>query len=249
MSDRELAVLCADSYPPDKITPAPLELRPDVTTIGSLGALAFIFEGDPALVVLPGTHDVAGWAENLYARWAALPCAWGHVHAGFADCTRSLVRRLVYELKLRSVVLAGHSLGGVEAICLAAELRDRGFKVARVVTFGSPRPGDDEFASRYRLSGLTAITTRYVHKLDPVALAPGYLPGYRHVCRPTWFDGRQWREGYAWGASLRLAASMCWDVAKLAARFATVGLISTGKSIFRRLWAHHAIERYVEALP
>ena len=82
----------------------------------------------------------------------------GRVHAGFQDAYASVRKQLISHLiKLRTkyermwrhveVEISGHSLGGALSTLAAVELEALGFRVASVSTFGSPRVGDQVFAS------------------------------------------------------------------------------------------------------
>lgn len=78
----------------------------------------------------------------------------------------------------RPVHLTGHSLGGAVVAILDGYLRDAGFEVARVVTFGQPRVTDKYGASVLRLAALDFRFIRVVHEDDMVTLVPKV--GYAH---------------------------------------------------------------------
>lgn len=81
----------------------------------------------------------------------------------------------------RSLWITGHSLGAALAT-LAAErcVRDGGFTVSGVYTFGSPRVGDGRFKQEYDARGLGSRTYRFVNNVD---VCPRIPPGddYTHV--------------------------------------------------------------------
>lgn len=88
----------------------------------------------------------------------------------------------------RTLWITGHSLGA--ALCtLAAEraVRDAGFDVRGVYTYGSPRVGDIQFKQNYEARGLNAKTYRVVYDID---VAQRLFPGaaYTHVGQFKFID-------------------------------------------------------------
>ncbi|MEO8434239.1 MAG: lipase family protein [Pyrinomonadaceae bacterium] len=81
----------------------------------------------------------------------------------------------------RTLWITGHSLGAALAT-LAAErcVRDGGFRVNGVYTFGSPRVGGSRFKQEYDAKGLGSRTYRFVNNVD---VCPRIPPGddYTHV--------------------------------------------------------------------
>ena len=76
------------------------------------------------------------------------------------------------------VIVAGHSKGGAEAQCIAAQLKRRGIVAAKLTTFESPRVGS--------MDGFLAdvLGTDYAHLGDAVVDAP---PLRDHPRPLTWF--------------------------------------------------------------
>jgi hypothetical protein len=88
----------------------------------------------------------------------------------------------------RTLWITGHSLGAALAT-LAAEraVRDAGFDVRGVYTYGSPRVGDIKFKQNYEARGLNAKTYRVVYDID---IAQRLFPGdaYTHVGQLKFID-------------------------------------------------------------
>lgn len=108
----------------------------------------------------------------------------GRVHAGFADAMRAL--RPAVDAWLAgpgggggALVLAGHSLGAALATLAATLLRP-----TLLVTAGSPRVGDADFAAA--LAGTAGV--RYVDCSDIVTTVPPPALGYVHVRVPSYID-------------------------------------------------------------
>ena len=104
------------------------------------------------------------------------------VHRGFfnaynaiAGNIRSELRTLIHAFPRAEILVTGHSLGGALATIAAADLRGS-LRVAnriRLMTFGSPRVGDDNF-SDWLFSQFTNRNDliRVTHADDPVVRVP-----------------------------------------------------------------------------
>jgi hypothetical protein len=131
-----------------------------------------------AIVACRGTE--AGDIKDLVSDLSVINCAWtekaGRVHSGFAKAARSVLPQIQQWTKqhreISKLILTGHSLGGAVATLLASELNP-----TRLVTIGSPRVGDHEFAAS--LQGVAI--ERIVNCCDAVTDVPPELSMYTHV--------------------------------------------------------------------
>ncbi|MGF6351342.1 lipase family protein [Variovorax sp. W2I14] len=137
-----------------------------------------------ALLAFRGTQpdEVGDLGTDLQADMVPWPEAAGRVHAGFATAFRAirpaLVEWLDSECAERSeLILSGHSLGAALAT-LAATV----WQPAQLVTLGSPRVGNPEFAAA--LVGVPV--TRVVNCCDAVTQIPPESPWYTHVAPMTY---------------------------------------------------------------
>ena len=150
--------------------------------------------GDAALISFRGTADIADWLLDFCA-WPAL--RWPVRHWGFEKRWESLRPQIETWLEAQTkrtgrrptLYIGGHSLGGAIATLAAADLALR-YDVARVVTIGSPRPGDLFFRAGYRCLPAAAdasgrcrtlgdVTTRFVHGMDAITFVPPW-PIFQH---------------------------------------------------------------------
>lgn len=137
------------------------------------------------------------------------------------------------------IIFGGHSLGAGEATVGTIRARARGFNVAGLLTYGSPRVGAPGLAGE--LQGIAL--RRYVHCCDIVTRVPA-PPFYRHICPPDYLDRT--------GALIEHAsrARMEWD--RLCARLdAACAVVDAPADLSR--WealglAHHRIAGYEAAL-
>lgn len=127
-----------------------------------------------ALIAFRGTQansfkDIAADAKFKPREWRGA----GQVHAGFWESLAEILPAIeswLDAVRPARLVVVGHSLGAAHATLLAA-LRPE----AALVTFGSPRVGDETFVATFAGRSVR----RYVDCLDIVARIPPLL--FRHV--------------------------------------------------------------------
>ena len=127
------------------------------------------------ILSIEGTKEKTDWFTNIKFLLKSDSC-----HRGFkVNAYRSLAK-LVCEYEAldpkRTLVLAGHSLGGATATIIADLILPHNDNIA-LVTAGSPRPGGR--ALRKRLENVEHH--RFVHGSDIVPLTPPWLFGYVHT--------------------------------------------------------------------
>jgi hypothetical protein len=154
------------------------EFRTGTFGFGSLRA-----EDGLALLCFRGTQhdDLEDLITDLKFPPRPWPEAGGLVHDGFAAATRSVlpaVRQWLADTGAppTRLLLCGHSLGAAIATAAASIL-----KPAQLITIGSPRVGDADFAS-----SLNAVAgDRIVDCADVVTRVPPAELGYVHVRPPV----------------------------------------------------------------
>lgn len=106
----------------------------------------------------------------------------GRVHKGFLvayDSLKGEIAKWLGEVRTTALVVTGHSLGAAMATLLASTRPD-----ADLVTFGSPRVGDADFAATFA----SRLVRRYVDCTDKVTTQPPELIGYRHLTGEIYLD-------------------------------------------------------------
>jgi hypothetical protein len=142
--------------------------------------------------------------------------AGGRVHNGFSQSLQSIwgaVEQWLKPYDRSKVWVTGHSLGAALATLAASLLPD-----AILVTFGSPRVGDNQFAALFDGRDVR----RHVDCSDVVSMVPPELLGYRHVGATRYIDQhgalRDWDENTAgdpidkdrWEARAVYLATLAW---------------------------------------
>ena len=115
-----------------------------------------------------------------------IACSGCKVHTGFKSGFDSLEIKMQEDLKsiqdLHSnakIIVTGHSYGGALASLKAISLEKSGYKVS-LITFGSPRVGNDEF-SEYANKHITGDNIRVTYQDDPVISIPPTSLSFKHL--------------------------------------------------------------------
>lgn len=156
------------------------------TTDGDRHCLA-MRDATTLVIAFTGTKDARNLAEDLDAipvffqgTRLAINCC--YVHKGFRDgwlALRDWCKAVILANRaqgIQQVVMTGHSLGGAEATCAAADCPTD--LPVLSFTYGSPRVGMPDFVAAYNDAGIE--TVRCVHTEDGIPLLPPAGP-YKHV--------------------------------------------------------------------
>lgn len=132
-----------------------------------------LIEGD--VVAFRGTSSWRDWvtdAKAVYVPWVTPTGMKGFVHGGFFRAFSSVRERITERVKqMSAVTFTGHSLGGALATLAAAWYCGAQRKIGRLITFGSPKVGNDEFADNFD----DIPTSIYRHGRDAVTYVPNLL--------------------------------------------------------------------------
>ncbi len=210
------------------------------------------------------TQDIFETQRDTF--WRSEPLAGArtpvpHVHTGFYQSFKSIEPRIVRildnieqedrdraeakgksEPPARQIFISGHSLGGGISITAAADLKEAGYDIAGVYTFGQPAAGDGQFANHYASLGLDKITKRIVNQNDIIArVPPSWLPPfYSHVGEEIYFDGS--------GTRVRPSNTILESLSHAAKRFWDEGTNRQSGYFVGDQGADHPIARYREIL-
>lgn len=141
------------------------------------------------LVSFRGTFEPANYLIDMHARLAQVP--WleegVRVHAGFLGAYNVFRSKIFAGLSALHhhgdyyFLATGHSLGGALSMLAATDPRLRQFRLTSI-SFGSPRVGNDAFASLFG----PQLSKRLVNKNDIVPHLPLRAFGYRHGPQEFW---------------------------------------------------------------
>ncbi len=151
--------------------------------------------GTDVVVAIRGTEGFLEWIKDFELILVPFPyAAAGKVEQGFKSFyasfltgntagsprVASALAKLVADGSVKTLRIAGHSLGSSLATMLALELAATSVSPNPIVyTFGSPRVGDKVFAGTY--DNLVAESWRVANLNDLVPQLPPQLAGYVHV--------------------------------------------------------------------
>ena len=107
---------------------------------------------DNIVVVFRGNDDLKDWLANFTAITETGPFTDSSVHKGFQDALESAAQGLTAIVKKfgsesKKIWITGHSFGGALASLYGGVLTREHHQVYGIYTFGSPRPGDENFAA------------------------------------------------------------------------------------------------------
>ncbi len=154
------------------------------------GFIAGQKEGNYIIISMKGTREILDFILDMKVLLRSKDEFRGKVHAGFFKAYLSVKKGIFGYLnrpgnRRKKIILTGHSLGGAIVTLFALKLRESGFHVYRVFTFGSPRVGNKSFA-RACGESLSDIYFRFVNGDDVVTKLPPVF--YRHAGRLFYFD-------------------------------------------------------------
>lgn len=159
--------------------------NPEGTRLPLRTACAIVAAGRGATIVsFAGTDPLK--INDWITDFNALPSADG-AHTGFMAAVDEIWPRIASAIAKGlqtdgALFFTGHSLGGALAIIAAEKAPpELQVRVSAIYTFGSPRPGDFQFATSYN-PGLRDKIYRLVHGTDIVAtVGPSEVVGFYHV--------------------------------------------------------------------
>jgi triacylglycerol lipase len=121
---------------------------------GDIDTQGFVMsDPDNIVCVMRGSDSVEDWFANFQAAHNPGPLRNTRAHEGFQDALYPAVIALTNAIDNQGgagkrIWLTGHSLGGALCSLYAGMLLENNYPVYGIYTYASPRPGDDNFATR-----------------------------------------------------------------------------------------------------
>lgn len=145
-----------------------------------------------------GTTGTAEWCLNMNAELmdAPFPNINRNIdaHLGFVFRFKAInlwLEKYVEDHKLDNILFLGHSLGATTAILSADHIKLKNKnKNIKVVTFGSPRVGNEYFQNFHEY--LIPYTLNIRNKNDIVCRVPTEKMGYKHIQKYVWIKKPKW---------------------------------------------------------
>lgn len=151
------------------------------------------------VVIFRGTSSSDGWKTDLDATlvdldWAA--CAGGcQIESGFSKgylAVRSTIASQLSRYGCKDLRITGHSLGAALATIAGYDLASN-YSILQVYNFGSPRVGNQAFASNYDTK--FSDHWRVTHYKDPIPHGPTLGMGFNHIGNEVYYHNTT-AEGY-----------------------------------------------------
>lgn len=166
----------------------------DVVEQGGERALVGVYPSQDLLFVsFRGSTNIQNWIDNVQF---AQTCPYTSrpdlcVETGFYKVFQNVfpsVNATLHDMAERfdteNVLITGHSLGAAIGVLTAHALRHGNWNVS-LITFGSPRVGNDAFALE------NGGSIRITHAYDIVPHLPQEFLGYLHVPHEVWYPGTE----------------------------------------------------------
>ena len=133
------------------------------------------------------SNDIKDWIGNF--RFSIKKTVYGGIHTDFWESYEGLFKKIIETMHTlnfhdKEIYITGHSRGGALATIFAVD-NPYNLYTKRIVTFGSPRVGDDKFVQTFN-KRVKFDSVRYVNNLDLVTTVPFW--GYSHVRGSVYFD-------------------------------------------------------------
>jgi len=164
------------------------------------GYVGFDNAQNQIIVSFRGSYNLPNWVDNFDAVTVKYPnVKGGKVHRGFYESWKldfsphvmHAVTTLMNEHKGVSIVINGHSFGGVMTQLAALEIYNHSIQINNPVeiicyTFGSPRWGNKAMAEYF--DDRINIHWRITNDRDPVPNAPPRKLGFYHTSTHVWYN-------------------------------------------------------------
>jgi hypothetical protein len=143
-----------------------------------------------------GSSNIQNWIDNLHISKIS-PYEEDDilVEKGFYSIYNALrpdVYRILNDLTDKygtsNILLTGHSLGGAIATLFSFDFcyYNAYYNTFYIITFGSPRVGNDIFSSYFNSCHVKSI--RITHYYDMVPHVPEEMLGYKHISQEVWYN-------------------------------------------------------------
>lgn len=143
-----------------------------------------------------GSSNIQNWLDNLQIKQItpyddkiiAVDDGFYKIYSALKDDLYTHLNKFVTKYNTNDVLLTGHSLGAAIATLFAFDFcyYTQPYRVYSLITFGSPRVGNDQFSSY--MSECSISSTRVTHYYDVVPHVPEELLGYKHISHEIWYD-------------------------------------------------------------
>ena len=151
---------------------------------------------DSIFVGFRGSSNIQNWLDNLQVshispyddNLVSVEKGFYKIYNSLQDILYKTIHNLTINYDTNNILITGHSLGGAIASLFTFDIYYNSFpfQVKSLITFGSPRVGNNYF-SEYMYS-FPFTSYRITHYYDIVPHVPEELLDYKHISQEIWYD-------------------------------------------------------------
>ena len=163
---------------------------------GELVLFGYIAERGSLFVAYRGSSNIQNWIDNVQIRqespYSDVSVGVEHgmysLYASLRNDVLSTLDILSSKYGTKHLLVTGHSLGGALATLTVFDIMyaSAPFIIDDLVTFGSPRVGNDRFSQYF--DKFDVRIARVTHYYDMVPHVPETFLGYQHIRGEVWFN-------------------------------------------------------------
>ena len=153
-------------------------------------------EYDSVFVSFRGSENIQNWIANIQVSKTTpyqdtnIAVAKGiyNLFEKLRPDIETTVHKLTQKYNTQQLLITGHSLGAALGTLYAFDILyyEKDYKIQSLITFGSPRVGNEEFARKFE--SYPIYSKRVTHYYDIVPHVPEEFMGYRHISQEVWYN-------------------------------------------------------------
>ena len=143
-----------------------------------------------------GSENIQNWIANIQVsqitpysdKSIAVATGFYKLFESLQTNIYKIVDELIEKYNTNQLLITGHSLGAALSTLNAFDILyyQKDYKIYALITFGSPRVGNKEFAKRFESYNI--YSKRVTHYYDIVPHVPEEFLGYRHISQEVWYN-------------------------------------------------------------
>lgn len=156
-------------------------------------------------IAIRGTENIMNWMDDIrctfsypYSDYPYVAVETG-LYILYSKIKSNILEQIISisnKYNTNTLILTGHSMGSIVTfIPFDLYFDNIEFKNIKIVTFGSPRIGNNEFVNMFN-SFDNVKSYRITHYYDIVPHVPESILGYKHIPQEIWYDLNNYKYTY-----------------------------------------------------